>query len=146
MTDIEIPEVNEKLGVKGVPRIPKKNVENLPVEWTEDFQLKHLNMSFDKPIWITLKIKSPKQGDNPTRRIRADYTFLHDWFGDKFKYVETEKTAPYDDIVKVECSPFAMVHWALQYSDRVEVIAPEAVRNDVIEKIRNLNVKYGLEA
>lgn len=145
MTDIEIPGVNEKLGIKGVPRIPKKNVENLPMEWTEDFQLKHLNMSYDKPIWITLKIKSPKQEDNPTRRIRADYTFLHDWFGDKFKYVETEKTAPYDDIVKVECSPFAMVHWALQYSDRVEVVAPEAVRNDVIEKIRNLNVKYGLE-
>ena len=31
-------------------------------------------------------------------------------------------------------------------SDRVEVVAPEAVRNDVIEKIRNLNVKYRLEA
>lgn len=84
------------------------------------------------------------QEDNPTRRIRADYTFLHDWFGDKFKVVETEKTAPYDDIIKVECSPFAMTHWALQYSDRVEVVTPEEVRNSVKEKIRNLNVKYGL--
>ncbi len=49
---------------------------------------------------------------------------------------------PYDDIVKVECSPFAMTHWALQYCDRVEVMEPESVRNDVITKIRNLNVKY----
>lgn len=142
MTDIEIPGINEQLGINGISRIPKKDVENLPSEWTEDFQLKHLNMSYDKPIWITLKIKSPKQEDDPTRRIRADYTFLHDWSGDRFKYVETEKTAPYDDIVKVECSPFAMVHWALQYSDRVEVVAPEEVRSDVIEKIRNLNVRY----
>ncbi len=140
MTDITIPEENNK----GLPRIPKRDVDNLPMEWTEDFQLKHMNMSYDKPVWITLKIKSPKKEDDPTRRIRADYTFLHDWFGDQFRFVETEKTAPYDDIVKVECSPFAMVHWALQYSDRVEVIAPEDVRNDVIEKIRNLNVKYGV--
>ncbi|MBD5452328.1 MAG: WYL domain-containing protein [Lachnospiraceae bacterium] len=145
MTDIEIPGENEALEIKGLPRIPKRSVENLPMEWTEDFQLKHLNMSYDKPIWITLKIKSPKQEDDPTRRIRADYTFLHDWFGDQFRFVETEKTAPYDDIVKVECSPFAMVHWALQYSDRVEVVAPEEIRNDVIEKVRNLNEKYELD-
>ncbi len=142
MTDIGIAEAGGKR--KGMPRIPKKEVENLPMEWTEDFQLKHLNMSYDKPVWITLKIKSPKQEDNPARRIRADYTFLHDWFGDKFKYVSTEKTAPYDDIVKVECSPFAMIHWALQYSDRVEVVEPEEVRNRVMEKIRNLNTKYGI--
>lgn len=145
MTEIEIPGINEQMAIKGVPRIPKKDVDNLPLEWTEDFQLKHLNMSYDKPVWITLKIKSPKQEDDSARRIRADYTFLHDWFGDKFKVVGTEKAAPYDDIIKVECSPFAMTHWALQYSDRVEVIAPEEVRNRVIEKIRNLNVKYGLE-
>lgn len=142
MTDIGIAEAGGKR--KGMPRIPKREVENLPMEWTEDFQLKHLNMSYDKPVWITLKIKSPKQEDNPARRIRADYTFLHDWFGDKFKYVSTEKTAPHDDIVKVECSPFAMINWALQYSDRVEVVEPEEVRNRVMEKIRNLNTKYGI--
>lgn len=142
MTDIEIAEADGKQ--KGMPRIPKKEVENLPMEWTEDFQLKHLNMSYDKPVWITLKIKSPKQENDPTRRIRADYTFLHDWFGDHFKYVSTENIAPYDDIVKVECSPFAMIHWALQYSDRVEVVEPEEVRSTIIEKIRNLNAKYGI--
>lgn len=144
MTDIEIPGANEKLEGKGLPRIDPKDVENLPLTWTEDFQLKYLNMAYDRPVWITLKIKSPKQEDNPTRRIRADYTFLHDWFGDQFKFVRTEETVPYDDIVKVECSPFAMVYWALQYSDRVEVVAPEEVRNGVIEKLRNLNAKYGL--
>ena len=144
MTDIEIPGVKEESEIKGWPRIPKKDVENLPMKWTDDFQLKHMNMSYDKPVWVTLKIKSPKREDDPARYIKADYTFLHDWFGDQFRFVETEKTAPYDDIVKVECSPFAMVHWALQYSDRVEVVAPEAVRNAVVKKIKNLNEKYGL--
>ena len=144
MTDLEIPGAKEEVEKKGWPRIPKKDVENLPMTWTDDFQLKHMNMSYDKPVWVTLKIKSPKREDDPARRIKADYTFLHDWFGDQFRFVETEKTAPYDDIVKMECSPFAMVNWALQYSDRVEVVAPEAVRNAVVEKIKNLNVKYGL--
>lgn len=145
MTEMEIPGEDEASGIKGKPRIEKKDVDNLPMEWSDDFQLKHLNMSYDKPVWITLKIKSPKREDDPSRRVKADYTFLHDWFGDKFRYVQTEKTAPHDDIVKVECSPFAMTHWALQYCDRVEVVEPESIRNDVIEKIRNLNVKYGLE-
>lgn len=145
MTEIEIPDEDEASGIKGKPRIAKKDVENLPLEWSDDFQLKHLNMSYDKPIWITLKIKSPKREDDPSKRVKVDYTFLHDWFGDQFRYVQTEKMAPYDDIVKVECSPFAMTHWALQYCDRVEVMEPESVRNDVIAKIRNLNVKYGLE-
>lgn len=145
MTEMEILGEDEASGIKGKPRIAKKDVDNLPMEWSDDFQLKHLNMSYDKPVWITLKIKSPKREDDPSRRVKADYTFLHDWFGDKFRYVQTETTAPHDDIVKVECSPFAMTHWALQYCDRVEVVEPESIRNDVIEKIRNLNVKYGLE-
>lgn len=36
-----------------------------------------------------------------------------------------------------------MVNWAFQYSDRVEVLAPESVRERVIEKIRNLKEMYG---
>lgn len=145
MTDIEIPGRNEKLGLYGSPRVPKREVENLPMEWSEDFQLKHLHMSFDKPEWITLRIKSEKRKDNSAKRVRADYTFLHDWFGDSFRYMYCEEEPPYDDIVKVECSPYGMVHWALQYSDRVEVLEPEHVREAVIEKVRNLNEKYRLK-
>lgn len=57
----------------------------------------------------------------------------------------SEENAPYDDIVKVECTPYGMVHWALQYSDRVEVVEPQEVREAVIEKVRNLNEKYGIK-
>ncbi len=44
--------------------------------------------------------------------------------------------------VEVECSPFGMVHWALQYSDRVEVLAPEELREEIREEVRKLEEKY----
>lgn len=144
MTDIEIPGRNDRLHIKGIPRIPKKNVSNLPEKWSEDFQLKHLNMSFDKPVPVTLRIKSEKCEDNPKKRVRPGYTFLHDWFGDSFTYIRTEKEPPYDDIVRVECSPYGMAHWALQYSELVEVLEPESLREDIKIKIKALNEKYSL--
>lgn len=143
MTEMEIPEMDVKRNIKGKLRTPKREVENLPMEWSEDFQLKHLNMSYDKPEWITLRIRSKKYEDD-TKRSVPDYTFIHDWFGNQFRYVRTEKAEPYDDIVKVECSPYAMVNWALQYSDRVEVVEPDWVRDKVVDKVRKLNEKYAV--
>jgi hypothetical protein len=142
MSEIEIPTLEEKNNSKGIPAINKWDVKNLPQTWSEDFQLSHLNMSFDEPVKVTLKITSPKDKDNYLKPMRADYTFLYDWFGDTFKYIKTEDNPPYDDIVEVKCSPFAMVNWALQYSDRVEVLEPLSLRNEIKEKIKALNTKY----
>lgn len=142
MTDIDIPNRNEKLNIKGIGAINKWDVTNLPQVWNDEFQLSHLNMSFDRPVKVKLKIKSQKEKDNPLKPIRADYTFMYDWFGNTFRYVKTEDIPPYDDIAEVKCSPYAMANWALQYSDRVEVLAPESVRSMVIEKVENLTKKY----
>ena len=145
MTDMEIPERDERR--KGERALEKKQVEDLPREWSEDFPLHHLNMSFDKPVPIELRIIpiGGKIGES-TERHRPDYTFLYDWFGDTFRYERTETEPPYGDIVSVVCSPFGMVNWALQYSDRVEVLKPEAVRSQVIEKIKNLTKKYAVDS
>lgn len=142
MTDIDIPNRNENLNIKGIGAINKWDVMNLPQSWNDEFQLSHLNMSFDRPVKVRLRIKSPKAEGDPLKPLRADYTFMYDWFGNTFKYIKTEDIPPYDDIVEVKCSPFAMANWALQYSDRVEVLAPESVRNMVIEKVENLTEKY----
>lgn len=140
MTDLEIPGRDERH--KGERALEKKQVEGLPQVWNEEFPLHHLNMSFDTPVPILLRIiPSGGQGRDPARR-RPDYTFLYDWFGDTFRYERTETAPPYGDIVSVLCSPFAMVNWALQYSDRVEVLKPEAVRKQVMEKVKNLTEKY----
>ena len=141
MTDMEIPGRDERR--KGERALEKKQVEDLPREWSEDFPLHHLNMSFDRPVPIELRV-IPSVGENAQRR-RPDYTFLYDWFGDTFRYERTETEPPYGDIVSVVCSPFGMVNWALQYSDRIEVLKPEAVRNQVIEKIKNLQEKYAAD-
>ena len=143
MTEIEIPGVNEKLGIHGRPSVPKRNVKNLPKQWEEDFQLKHLGMSYDNPEWITLRIKGVERWKNPNNNERADLTFLHDWFGDSFRYIRAESESPHYDIVQVECSPYGMVNWALQFSDRVEILEPEYVRNEVVEKVKRLSEKYG---
>lgn len=83
-------------------------VKGLPSKWTEEFHLSHLNMAFDEPVSILLRIG--QDGDGP-----VNYTFLHDWFGDTFRFVKTEEGSPPRDLVRVDCSPFAMVNWALQY-------------------------------
>lgn len=144
MTDLKIPGKNKKLGIKGIPAIIKEEVENLPKEWAEDFQLSHINMSFDEPIPIRLKITSTRKNADNKNALNNDYTFLHDWFGNNFRYINTEKEYFNDNVVEVVCSPYGMVNWALQYSDRVEVIEPKEVRDVVIEKIKNLNNKYGI--
>ena len=144
MTELEIPGQDEQH--KGERALEKRQVENLPQAWSEEFPLHHLNMSFDKPVPVTLRIlRSGGQNEASAKRRRPDYTFLYDWFGDTFRYERTEAEPPYGDIVQVRCSPFAMVNWALQYSDWVEVLEPEAVRKQVVKKIKNLNRKYGLE-
>lgn len=110
--------------------VPKREVENLPEEWTDDFQFAHLNMSYDKPEKITLRIRADDGSAPP-------YTFLRDWFGKTYRCVGA-------DMVEVMCSPFGMVNWAMQYADRVEVLAPEHVREAVRERIRKMNEKYGV--
>ena len=146
MRDIEIPEFDEKQGKKGIRALKKSEVKNLPEQWSEKFALSHLNMAFDEPVMITLRISSPKEEGYPELHIRPDYTFLHDWFGDTFQYVGTDTEDTEYDIVRVLCSPYAMANWALQYSDRVEVLSPESVRNAVLDKIQNLEKKYKLSS
>lgn len=120
--------------------LKKEDVAGLPQKWNETFLFHHLNMSFDEPIPITLRIVNPWSGQGG--ETWTNYTFLVDWFGDTFRY---ERTDGDGDIVRVICSPFGMVNWALQYSDRVEVLEPPEVREAVVEKIKRLNKKYGVE-
>lgn len=117
-----------ELNVLPERRLPNRKIVGLPYEWSDDFSLSHLNMFFDEPENIHLRIKCESY----------QWTFLHDWFGDNFQSVG-------EDYVVVKCSPKAMVHWALQYSDRVEVLQPEHVRRQVIEQIKKLNEKYKID-
>ncbi len=120
---------------------PKNKVKNLPNEWNDssDFHVEHLNMAYDTPSNITMKISSTTGEKKP-----INYNFLYDTFGDNFEVLREDETDYYGHIIKVRVSPFAVENWALSYSTRVEILEPQEVRESMKEKIRMLNKKYKL--
>ena len=135
MSDIEL--VKDEDG-KIIP-IEVSGFEGLPIlnaNWDpEKYMSEHLNMAYDEPQDIRIKIKN------------TDYTIIHDWFGDHYEKVEetigTDETGHEVryDIVKVRTSASMIVHWALQYGEKVEIM-DEEIRNKLAEKIENIAKIY----
>lgn len=134
MTDVEI--IRDEEG-KIVP-VELTNFEGLPIlnsAWNpEKYMAEHLNMAYDEPQDIRIKIKN------------TDYTIIHDWFGDHYEKVDEVTRADDDgneihyDIVKVRTSPSMIVHWAMQYGSRVEII-DDRIREQIrleIKKVENI--------
>lgn len=128
MSDIElVTDVEEKI-------IPIKVIdfEGLPISnayWNpEKYMSEHLYMGYDKPRDILIKIKS------------GDYTFLHDWFGNHYEKTNDSNEEGMD-IVKIRTSPSMMVHWAMQYADKVEVL-DEEIREEIKLQAEKLSRKY----
>ena len=92
------------------------------------YMAEHLNMGYDEPRDIRIKIKN------------TDYTMLHDWFSDHFEKTN-EPCVEECDIVRITTSPFMIVHWALQYGDRVEIM-DEEIREKIREELGRLNNLY----
>lgn len=142
MTEVNIPNRNETIGNKGIPSIPKKDISGMPQEWNGDFPMKHINMSYDMPVRIKLRVKSEKSEQDKRKHIDPDYTFLHDNFGDNYKYLGVDEENSDYDIVEVESSIFGMVNFALKYADKVEVLEPPEVREKMREKAQMLQKYY----
>lgn len=84
-------------------------------------------MYTDKPERITLKCHSGLIDQ------------VIDWFG--FDITVEENDGEYAT-VKVKSSPSAMMYWALQYGDGVEVIAPENLRSRIKDMLKTISQKY----
>lgn len=135
MTDVEI--IRDEEG-KIVP-VELTNFEGLPIlnsAWDpEKYMAEHLNMAYDEPQDIRIKIKN------------TDYTIIHDWFGDHYEKVDEVTRADDDgneihyDIVKVRTSPSMIVHWAMQYGGRVEIM-DEEIREKLKAEISKLGELY----
>lgn len=105
-----------------------RKVRELEYGSVTDYVEKHLNMNYDRPVTVTLKVR------------RNGYTALHDCFGDHFLYkrpIDNEH-----DEVEVVCSAHAIMDWAIQFSDRVEIIRPFSIRQKILEKAEELSRKY----
>lgn len=135
MTDVEI--IRDEEG-KIVP-VELTNFEGLPIlsaAWDpEKYMSEHLNMAYDEPQDIRIKIRN------------TDYTIIHDWFGDHYEKVDAvtgvdEKgNEIHYDIVKVRTSPSMIVHWAMQYGSRVEIM-DEEIRKRIIVESRKVVASY----
>ena len=136
MTDVEI--IRDEEG-KIVP-VKLTDFEGLPIlsaAWDpEKYMSEHLNMAYDEPQDIRIKIKN------------TDYTIIHDWFGDHYEKVD-EVTGKDDkgretqyDIVKVRTSPTMIVHWAMQYGTRVEIM-DEEMRKKIKTEVKRIKEIYG---
>lgn len=113
-------------------RRPKSEIKGLPVDWNSKeaskFQTEHLYMYYGKPESISLKINKDR------------YTLLHDYFGDRYQFVEHIDDTW--DCIEVECVPNAMISWAMQCSDFVEVLQPESLRQRIQGKCKFLAERY----
>jgi hypothetical protein len=131
MTEVEMA-VDEK--GKWIETWPIRRVPGLPTrdKWNPElFMREHLYMFYDEPRNVTLQIRN------------TDYTFLHDWFGDTYSARRTPSGKEGYDLVDVRCPTDAMVHFALQWSDRVEVMN-EDIRELIREKVKKMQEeKYG---
>lgn len=136
MSDVEI--IRDSDG-KPIP-IEVYNFAGLPISnavWNpETYMAEHLNMAYDEPQDIKIKIRN------------TDYTILHDWFGDHYEKVEelvetdeNGREVTYD-IVLVRTSPYMIVHWAMQYGTNVEIMNEE-IREKIREEIRRVGERYG---
>ena len=72
----------------------------------------------------------------------AIYTLFYDWFGDDFDVLDDSNDLE-KKIITVKTSPKTIIPFALQYSDRIEII-DEAIRSEIREKLSTLNKKYNL--
>ncbi|MCD7811307.1 MAG: WYL domain-containing protein [Ruminococcus sp.] len=110
-------------------RIPMKDVNTFPQEIDDKFIHQHYGMSYDKPEKFVLKVQSKW------------LTFLYDAFGEDMVIQKTEhKKDTYQ--IELTCSPFGMMHFAMQYSDKVEIVSPDKYREEMRNRLEKLLALY----
>ncbi len=87
-------------------------------------------MFSDKPVPITIKCANFMTDE------------LYDWFGGGFTAMQTDDE---HFTASLKASPQAMLYWALQYNDKVEIISPESLRAEVVAALKSTLRLYGAE-
>lgn len=107
---------------------PKREIKGMSDTWNgQEYMEKHLHMSYDAPTNVRLKVSNEY------------YTMMVDWFGNNF--VKRREFDEKYDVVTVTCSEQAMINWAMQYSDVVEVLGPSSVQNAIEARCKDVLAK-----
>lgn len=70
----------------------------------------------------------------------SDIGEVIDWFGKEVQITPDEK--PGYAVVSASVNQYAMMHWAMQYLDLVEVLEPRELREAILEKLEDGVEKY----
>ncbi len=106
----------------------KQEIKGMTNTWNgQEYMEQHLNMFYDDPVKVTLKVPNDH------------YTMMVDWFGNSF--VKWRAIDEKYDMVFVACSEQAMINWAMQYSDVVEVLGPSDVQDAIEKRCRDVLAK-----
>lgn len=107
---------------------PKQEIKGMTNTWNgQEYMEQHLNMFYDDPVKVTLKVPNDH------------YTMMVDWFGNSF--VKWRAIDEKYDMVFVTCSEAAMINWAMQYSDVVDVLGPSEVQDAIEKRCRDVLAK-----
>lgn len=110
---------------------PKQEIKGMTNTWNgQEYMEQHLNMFYDDPVKVTLKVPNDH------------YTMMVDWFGNSF--VKWRAIDEKYDMVLVTCSEAAMINWAMQYSDVVEVLGPSEVQDAIEKRCKDVLAKLEL--
>ena len=106
----------------------KQEIKGMTNTWNgQEYMEQHLNMFYDDPVKVTLKVPNDH------------YTMMVDWFGNSF--VKWRAIDEKYDMVFVTCSEAAMINWAMQYSDVVDVLGPSEVQDAIEKRCRDVLAK-----
>ena len=126
MSDIHI----QKRGGKAITSAEKHTIRGLPQIMDGEFKANHLNMSYESAIMVEFQWTKRQ---SKTKELNC--TILYNTFGDNFRIND-------DGIVKVRCSEFGMLIFAMQYSEYVTVLSPDSLCEKLADRVRELNEKY----
>lgn len=121
MTDIQLTET---------PREPIQDIPELEHSNAKEYMKRHINMYYDEPRTITLRVKNNLQG----------YTAIHDQFGDAYTF--KRKVDEEQDEIEVIASGDAVIEFAIRKMNLVEIVRPQALRKKVLERAQSLIKKY----
>lgn len=100
------------------------NMENFNLK---DYMQEHIYMTFGKIIKATIKINNERQITN-----------IVDWFGQNIKIEKNED----DILITLNVNENALLYWAMQYGEHVEIVKPKESRNKIKKMLDIIIKKY----
>lgn len=95
----------------------------------DEYINEHIYMMTGESVKATIKLDSTKVIND-----------IIDWFGDKVEIIERDNSL----YAELKVNEQALIYWALQYGDAIEIVSPERTRKNLRQKLKEIMEKYGI--